>query len=130
MDTGTAATALLAAAAAAIIFFTVRIGSSATGRVRERFAVMLQRVRMHRMLQKRGIETGDYLARTDPSAIRRQLAACEACPATSQCDAAMALPDAPSDRADFSFCPNDAALSGLPRTEPSRQAEPNPPAAS
>lgn len=67
----------------------------------------VQRLRLFRMLERRGISPADYLHRQPVSDIERHARACEGCNETRACDGVLA---ARATTEDLSFCPNDRAL--------------------
>jgi hypothetical protein len=81
------------------------LGNFHTGRQFRRGLVeRAQRLRLTRMLQRRGIDPQEYLHHDSVVSIEKQLRACEACDATGACDTAIA---SRSNEGDMGFCAND-----------------------
>lgn len=92
-----------------IIFVTARIARAESAKVASRIRAVLERVRLPRMLKKRGIDVERYVQATEPAELRTQVTRCEACPSVEKCEEVLAQPLAPPPQ-DFAFCPNDDAI--------------------
>ncbi|MFO1436224.1 MAG: DUF6455 family protein [Gammaproteobacteria bacterium] len=67
----------------------------------------VRRLRLQRMLDRRGISAEEYLHRQPAVDIEQRIRACESCDATQQCDVALA---SRKEDTDLSFCANDEAF--------------------
>ncbi|GEM_PF-3591522 len=91
-----------------LVVINTRIALAGNSKVLNRLYNSLQRVRLFKMLRRRGVDVGDYLRKTEVSDMRRQIARCETCQNIRACDSALEREDAAG--GDISFCPNKAAL--------------------
>jgi hypothetical protein len=95
------------------IFMAIRIsvailGDFQTGRqFRRALTERVRRLRLQRMLERRGIDADEYLHHQPIVDIEKRIRACESCDSTQQCDIALA---SRKDETDLSFCANDEAL--------------------
>jgi hypothetical protein len=84
------------------------LGNFHTGRqFRKGLVERAQRLRLTRMLQRRGIDPQEYLHHDSVVSIEKQLRACEACDATRACDVAIA---SRTGETDMGFCANDSSF--------------------
>lgn len=67
----------------------------------------VHRLRLFRMLERRGISPADYLHRQPVTDIERHARVCEGCDETRACDGALA---ARATTQELTFCPNDREL--------------------
>lgn len=82
-----------------------------TGRqFRQALVGRVKRLRLHRMIERRGIDTEEYLHRQPIVEIEKHIRACEGCGSTAVCDQAL---KSPAGQADLSFCQNDAAFNAI-----------------
>ena len=70
----------------------------------------LRSTRMHRMLQRRGIQAGPYVRTLGVVQVRSQIATCRACGSQQLCDRALASRGGANSHSRFTFCPNRPAL--------------------
>lgn len=110
--------ALCAAAIIAVIVVTFRIAIAENSKVLARIRESLKGVRLFRMLERRHVDIRTYVQNTDVSEIRQQIAKCETCPSSPQCDAALNSAEEPED---YSFCPNDPAIERAVQENPEKQ---------
>ena len=70
----------------------------------------VKRLRLYRMLERRGIDAEDYLHHQSVVDIEKHIRACESCGDTAVCDKALSSrkPDV-----DLGFCQNDAAFNAI-----------------
>jgi Family of unknown function (DUF6455) len=105
--------AVIAALGALAVYLAARMtfaifGNFHTGRQFRRALVeRAQRLRLMRMLQRRGIDPQEYLHHDSIINIEKQLRACEACDTTKACDSAIA---SRSGDVELSFCANDGSF--------------------
>jgi len=102
---------LVAVSIIVVVVMTVRIAFTGHAEVFNRMREQLQGVRLFRMLQRRRIDVREYLQTVDPAAIREQIARCESCPGSAQCDTVLESPDTAAN--DFAFCPNDPGIRAM-----------------
>ena len=69
------------------------------------------RLRLGRMLARRGIELDSYLHEVPMTDLEGQIRACENCEQTTVCNRTLAKGGTDS-ASEFGFCPNDATLTG------------------
>jgi hypothetical protein len=102
-------TALTLVAAYLAVRMTVAIlGNFHDGRQFRRALIeRAQRLRMMRMLERRGIDAQAYLHQDSVVNIEKQLRACEMCETTRTCDTTIASRKGESD---FGFCANDSSF--------------------
>ena len=95
------------------VFMAIRVtmaifGDFQTGRQFRRALVeRVRRLRLQRMLERRGIDAEEYLHHQPVVDIEKRIRACESCDSTQQCDIALA---SRKGEADLSFCANDEAF--------------------
>ncbi|MCG3202526.1 MAG: hypothetical protein NFCOHLIN_02409 [Gammaproteobacteria bacterium] len=82
-----------------------------TGRqFRQALIGRVKRLRLYRMLERRGIDAEEYLHHQPIVEIERHIRACEGCGSTAVCDQALKSRTA---QVDLSFCRNDAAFNAI-----------------
>jgi Family of unknown function (DUF6455) len=84
---------------------------------RRTLAARIEKLRLHKMLARLGIDPGAYLHTVRVAEVEKQMATCQACPTQSTCDEELATN--PTDSSDYSFCPNQESLK---RASPAAQA--------
>lgn len=102
---------LVAAIIIVVMVVTVRIAFTGHAEVFNRMRDQLQGVRLFRMLQRRRIDVREYLRTVDPAEIRDQIARCESCPGSAQCDTVLDSPGTAAE--DYKFCPNDPRIRAM-----------------
>ncbi len=82
-----------------------------TGRqFRRALAGRVKRLRLYRMLERRGIDAEEYLHHHPVVEIEKQIRACEGCDETAVCEKALG---SRAPQVDLSFCRNDAAFNEM-----------------
>ena len=98
-----------------IIGVTLYIALSGTmeigGRLRHRLVERVKELPFYRMLQRRKIDPDYYIGNTPVAALEKDVKSCEACPSSRQCEGALSQPE--DINTDYSFCPNDPAISEM-----------------
>jgi len=107
---------VVAAVIIVVAVMTVRIAFTGSAEVFNRMRERLHGVRLFRMLQRRRIDVHEYLQAVDPAEIREQIARCESCPGSAQCDTVLQSPDSGAE--DYAFCPNDPAIRAMTPAAP------------
>ena len=85
----------------AIIYF---LGSGQE--YRETMMAMLNKLPIHRMLKKRGIDIDNYLHEQSALDVREHIRNCKNCTTKEECEENLAKKE-DSPETDYSFCPND-----------------------
>lgn len=109
--------ALLGVLTACLAMFFVLVLSDADGDtwlVRGYQGLRLVRGRLRRMLDNQQIDARAYLRAVPVAVLKRQIAACRACPSKVACDRALACRE--TEPARLAFCPNLPELERLKRT--------------
>ena len=101
----------------AIIVATLFIAFSGStevgGRVRQRLLARVKELPFYRMLQRRKVDPDFFMGGMATDTLEKEVKNCEACPNSRQCEEA--LSQAEDVKTDYSFCPNDPAISEIER---------------
>ncbi len=92
---------------AAALILTVRANYLTGRRFRRQLAERVNRLRLGRMLARRGIDVQEYLHRVPVVRLEQEARACEGCDQTATCDRTLARA---TSAAALDFCPNDRAF--------------------
>jgi hypothetical protein len=102
--------ALLAAYVASRMTYAI-LANYHTGRQFRRALIgRVKRLRLYRMLERRGIDAEDYLHHQPIVDIEKHIRACEGCADTAVCESALKSRAA---QVDLSFCQNDRAFNAI-----------------
>lgn len=102
--------ALMAAYVASRMSYAILTNFHTGRQFRRALVERVKRLRLFRMLERRGIDAEEYLHRHPVVEIERHIRACEGCGETAVCEKALSSRAA---QVDLSFCRNDAAFKGM-----------------
>ncbi|MCC6716140.1 MAG: hypothetical protein IT496_12965 [Gammaproteobacteria bacterium] len=116
-----AAIALLAAYVASRMTYAILTNFHTGRQFRKALGGRVKRLRLYRMLERRGIDAQEYLHRHPVVDIERHIRACEGCGETAVCEKALG---SRAPQVDLSFCRNDAPLNAIKPVVPVPPAAP------
>jgi hypothetical protein len=95
----------------ATLFIALSGNTEVGGRIRQGLAARIKELPFYRMLQRRKVDPDQFLREMPVAELEKEMQSCEACPKLRQCEETLSQPE--EVKADYSFCPNDPAISEM-----------------
>lgn len=104
---------LVLAVIAVTLFIALSGSTEVGGRVRQHLMARVKELPFYRMLQRRKIDADHFFRETPVAELEKEMKSCETCSKIRQCEETLSRPE--EAQSDYSFCPNDPALSEIER---------------
>jgi hypothetical protein len=103
----------------ATLFIALSGNTEVGGRIRQHLMERVKELPFYRMLQRRKIDPDHFFRETPVAQLEKETKSCETCPNLRQCEETLSQPE--EAKADYSFCPNDPAISEMETKQPSSE---------
>ena len=104
---------LVLAIIVATLFIALSGSTEVGGRIRQRLVARVKELPFYRMLQRRKIDPDHFFREMPVADLEKETKNCESCPNIRQCEDTLSQPA--EAQSDYSFCPNDPAISEIER---------------
>ena len=104
---------LVLAIIVATLFIALSGSTEVGSRVRQRLMARVKELPFYRMLLRRKLDPDHLLREMPVTELEKETKSCESCPHINQCEETLSQPA--EAQSDYSFCPNDPAISEIER---------------